>query len=175
MLNDPSLNVRNNAALALVRFGDGSGHAQIMAMLHPAVVTAPQSGRVVAAAKPSDPIRNGTMVARIDTGSGAPIEVRAPITGTLATVAVHEGDHVNADAVIASVAPGDQQLWEALRALYLIGTPDDLEYIRPLQRESMLLPGAAPEPISSRVRQQARDTEQAIVERAKTVASSSKP
>jgi hypothetical protein len=39
----------------------------------------------------------------------------------------------------------------------------------------MLLPGAAPEPISSRVRQQARDTEQAIVERAKTVASSSKP
>jgi hypothetical protein len=65
---------------------------------------------------------------------------------------------VTAGAEIATVDPGDEQVWEALRALYLIGQPDDLPAIRPYQRELL--------EISARVRQQAHLTEKSIRERA---------
>src|SRR6201981_2493922 len=47
MLNDPSLMVRGNAALSLVRFGDATGRPEIVALLEPAHVTAPKAGRIV--------------------------------------------------------------------------------------------------------------------------------
>jgi hypothetical protein len=56
------------------------------------------------------------------------------------------------------VDPGDEQVWEALRALYLVGQPDDLPAIHPYQRD-------LPE-ISGRLRQQALLTEKAIRDRA---------
>ena len=45
MLNDPNPMVQRNAALSLVRFQDDSGHAQIVSMLQPYVMHAPQAGR----------------------------------------------------------------------------------------------------------------------------------
>ena len=66
--------------------------------------------------------------------------------------------YVAPGAEIATVAPADEQVWEALRALYLIGQLDDLSAILPYERE-------LPE-ISDRVRQQATATEKAIRERA---------
>jgi len=65
---------------------------------------------------------------------------------------------VTAGTELASVDPSDEQVWEALRALYLIGQVDDLPAIRPYQRE-------LPE-ISDRVRQQALLTEKSIREHA---------
>lgn len=62
-----------------------------------------------------------------------------------------------AGASVATIDPGEEEVWEALRALYLIGQLDDLAAIRPYERE-------LPE-ISLRVRQQALDTERAIQER----------
>jgi len=56
------------------------------------------------------------------------------------------------------VDPGDEQVWEALRALYLIGQVGDLPAIRPYTRE-------LPE-ISDRVHRQATLTEKAIREHA---------
>src|SRR5947207_2939621 len=47
MLQDSSLTVRGNAALSLVRFGDGIGRPQIVALLQPARIVAPVTGRVV--------------------------------------------------------------------------------------------------------------------------------
>lgn len=41
MLQDPSIIVRGNAALSLVRFGDSSGRSQIVALLQPAKILAP--------------------------------------------------------------------------------------------------------------------------------------
>ncbi len=58
---------------------------------------------------------------------------------------------------MAVVDPANDQVWEALRALYLVGQPDDLSAIRPYQRD---LPD-----ISKDVRQQAIETEQAIKKR----------
>ena len=45
MLGDSSLLVRGNAALSLVRFGDASGRPDIVALLQPAKVAAPQPER----------------------------------------------------------------------------------------------------------------------------------
>src|SRR5246127_3849140 len=47
MLADSSTVVRGNAALSLVRFGDASGRAQIVALLQPARIVTPRAGLVV--------------------------------------------------------------------------------------------------------------------------------
>jgi hypothetical protein len=64
---------------------------------------------------------------------------------------------VNAGAQVATVDPSADQVWEALRGLYLAGQVEDLPAIRPYERE---LPD-----IPDRIRQQAQLTEQAIRER----------
>ncbi len=63
-----------------------------------------------------------------------------------------------AGAQVASIDPGSEQVWEALRALYLTGEPDDLPAIRIYERN-------VPE-IPDRLRQQALLTEKAIQARA---------
>jgi hypothetical protein len=65
---------------------------------------------------------------------------------------------VAAGTEIASVDPGVEQIWEALRALYLIGQVADLPLVRIYQRDSPEIP--------DRVRQQAVLTEKTIRERA---------
>jgi hypothetical protein len=52
------------------------------------------------------------------------------------------------------IDPGSDQVWEALRALYLIGQPEDLPAVRPYERD-------VPD-VSNDVRQQAQETEKAI-------------
>jgi HEAT repeat protein len=152
LLKDASLNVRNNAALALVRYGDASGHAQIVSMLRPVTVVAPVSGVVSQVANAGEPIRNATVVARISADNSQ--DVRSPITGSVAAVAVKNGAAVSAGAPIATIDPGTDQVWEALRALYFIGSAEDLNEVKGYER---------PQPhIADRVQQQARDTERAI-------------
>jgi len=80
--------------------------------------------------------------------------------GRIRTLSVATGANVAAGTEVASVDPGDEQVWEALRALYLIGQPDDLPAIRPYQRE-------LPE-ISDRLRQQALLAESSIRARSST-------
>src|SRR5271169_1008297 len=157
MLGDSSPLVRGNAALSLVRFGDASGRAQIVALLQPAVIVAPSSGVVTDTDKIGTPIHQGGVVAKLQDGPQSS-EVRSPISGRIRTLAVQKGTSVSLGAEIATMAPADDQVWEALRALYLIGQLDDLPEIRPYERE-------LPE-ISGRVRQQASSTEKAIRERA---------
>jgi hypothetical protein len=173
MLADPSPMVRGNAALSLVRFGDASGRPQILALLQSAEVRVPTSGAIGPTDSWSDPgrsaqvvdtaavgttIREGGVVAKISTavftdGTGI-FELRSPINGRLRTLSAQRGKTVHPGDVIAGIDPGTEQVWEALRALYLIGQPDDLPAIRPYQRD---LPD-----ISNDVRQQAVETEQAI-------------
>jgi hypothetical protein len=166
MLNDPSPMVRGNAALSLVRFGDPAGRSQIVALLLPARIAAPSAGLVTDTDKVGTSIHQGGLVAKLQVDRSAvaspsgqqSIELRSPISGRIRTLSVAPGATVAASAEIATVDPGDEQVWEALRALYLIGQPDDLPAIRPYQRE-------LPE-ISDRVRQQALLTEKSIRERA---------
>jgi biotin carboxyl carrier protein len=156
MLDDPSPLVRSNAALALVRFGDDAGRGQILEMLRPMTVTAPRAGRVADVARPGEPIRNGTMLARLEAGEES-VEVRAPIAGRIRSVAVAQGAEVQAGTEMAVIDPGTEQVWEALRALYLIGRVEDIPAIQPFQRQTPSYP--------ARIADQARATEQAIRER----------
>jgi biotin carboxyl carrier protein len=157
MLQDPSPMVRGNAALSLVRFGDASGREQIVALLQPARILAPIAGRVTDTDKVGTAIRSGGLIAKLQTGAQE-TDVRSPISGRIRTISVSAGADVAAGAEIATVDPGDEQVWEALRALYLIGKAEDLLAIRPYERESR--------EISDRVRQQALLTEKAIRGRA---------
>src|SRR6267378_3781217 len=157
MLKDPSPMVRGNTALSLVRFGDASGRPQIVALLQPARISAPSSGTVTDTDKIGTAIHQGGLVAKLQEGQQT-TELRSPIGGRIHTVLVAPGTRVAAGTEIATVDPGDEQVWEGLRALYLIGQVDDLPVIRPYARE-------LPE-ISDRVRQQAALTEKAIRDRA---------
>src|SRR6476620_11736904 len=156
MLNDPSPLVRGNAALSLVRFGDATGKPQILALLQPADVKAPQSGKVIDTSTVGTAIHQGGVVAKLER-NGQTIEIRSPIGGRLRTLAVKSGQPVTAGEKIATLDPSTEQVWEALRALYLIGQQDDLSAIVPYERE---LPD-----IPDHVRQQAVLTERAIRER----------
>jgi len=162
MLNDSSPMVRGNAALSLVRFGDATGRPQIVALLQPAQITAPQAGRIADSDRPGTAIHQGGLIAKLASsssgGSQTVIEIRSPIPGRIRSVA-GTGTNVTAGAEIAVVEPGTEQVWEALRALYLIGQLDDIPAIRPYERD---LPD-----ISNDVRQQAAATEKAIQLRAK--------
>jgi len=153
MLNDPSPMVRGNAALSLVRFGDASGRQQIVALLESAHVTAPESGKVRDFSTVGAAIHQGGVVAKLD-ASGRTVEVRSPITGRLRELSVRAGQSVAAGDRIATLDPSTEQVWEALRALYVIGQPEDIEAVRRYER-------ALPQ-IPDRVRQQAVETEKAI-------------
>jgi hypothetical protein len=168
MLDDPSLMVRGNAALSLVRFGDASGRPQIVALLQPAKVLAPDAGKVTDASPAGTSIRQGGIVAKLEAnGNGVngnvdaihTLDLRSPITGRLRAFSAHTGQQVHAGDLIAVVDPSTEQAWEALRGLYVVGQLDDLPAIMPYERD---LPD-----ISDQVRQQAALTEQAIRERAK--------
>jgi len=157
MLDDPSALVRSNAALGLVRFGDAAGRAQIVAMLKPMVVTAPSAGRVTAAARKGEPANHGTVLVKLEQ-DGQVTQVRAPISGRIHSVSAQPGAEVFAGAELATLDPGSDQVWEALRALYVVGQPEDLPAITPYK-------DPAPE-LSQRVQQQAVETEKAILKRA---------
>ena len=160
--------VRGNAALSLVRFGDASGRAQIVALLQPAQLPAPDAGRIVDADRPGTAIHQGGLIAKLmpasppnpgATGSPQAVEIRSPIPGRIRSVS-QTGASVAAGTEVAIIDPGTEQVWEALRALYLVGQADDLPAIRPYERD---LPD-----ISNDVRQQAIETEKAIRTRAAT-------
>src|ERR1700687_906713 len=162
MLDDPSMIVRGNAALSLVSFGDSSGRAQIVSLLQPVTITTPTAGRVTDTAVAGTAIHQGGLIAKLQQGDGdgqQTRELRSPITGRVRTLSTATGASVVPGTAIATVEPGEEQVWEALRALYLIGQLEDLPAIRPYQRELPEVP--------ERLRQQALETERAILERAR--------
>jgi hypothetical protein len=156
MLHDPSPMVRGNAALSLVRFGDASGRPQLVEMLQPAKVAAAQSGRVMDLGKPGTAIRQNGTIAKLDV-NGTTVEVRSPIAGRIRSYAFARGARVQTGTELATMDPAPDQVWEALRALYLVGAKDDLSAIQPYKQSLADFP--------DRVREQAVLTEKAILER----------
>jgi len=157
MLQDSSPMVRGNAALSLVRCGDATGRPQIVGLLQPAQIAAPAAGTIVDADRPGTAIHQGGLIAKLSVSpSSSPLEIRSPIPGRIRSV-MQSGANVAAGAEVAVIDPATEQVWEALRALYLIGQAEDLPAVRPYERE---LPD-----ISNDVRRQAEETEKAIQQR----------
>src|SRR5208337_3656154 len=161
MLADPSLSVRGNAALSLVRFGDATGRPQIVELLQPAQVIASDAGQMTDASAVGTSIHQGGVVAKLQVSSThtITIEMRSPIAGRVRTLSAQVGQQVKPGDLIATIDPSTEQVWEALRALYLVGQPNDIAAVLPYERE---LPD-----IPDHVRQQALETETAIRQRAK--------
>jgi hypothetical protein len=157
LLDDPETMVRWNAALALVRFQDASGRPELRAMLRPLEIPAPESGEIVYRLKEGDVVRSGSIVARIEASSERRTDIVTPAGGRLENFRAEKGERVHAGQPLVRVAPGEEQVWESLRALYLVGTAEDLEDVERFTRSA---PG-----LSERVRQQAELTAQAIRER----------
>jgi biotin carboxyl carrier protein len=157
MLQDSSPMVRGNAALSLVRFRDAAGRPQIVALLQPAVLVAPVAGRVTDIDKIGTSVRQGGLIAKLDDGTRT-TEIRSPISGRIRAVSVATGANIAGGTEVATIDPSSEQVWEALRALYLVGQPGDLPAIRIYERN-------VPE-IPDHLRKQAVLTEESIQARA---------
>lgn len=154
LLRDPEPMVRRNAALALSNFGDASARPELRAMLRPYTIRSPVGGVVKYRLKLGDFVNPGTLVARI-----GEIEVRAPLPGEVRALTQKEGAGVQPGAVLAEIGADKDHAWEALRALFRVGQPDDLDDVRRYLR--------AASGMTDRLRQQAAFTIDEIENRRK--------
>jgi biotin carboxyl carrier protein len=122
LLHDPEPMVRRNAALALTGLGDHRAEPEVVAMLRPFTISAPTSGAIKYRVKPGDYVNPGTLVARI-----ANTEVRAAVPGEVRALDRDENSNINAGDPVVTLAADKNHVWEALRALYVVGQPEDLE------------------------------------------------
>jgi biotin carboxyl carrier protein len=154
LIHDPEPMVRRNAALGLASFGDPAARPELVAMLQSFTVRAPVAGPVRYRLKLGDYVNPGTLLARVgDT------EVRSPAPGEVRSLEHKENDTVSPGDALAELSVDKNHVWEALRALYLVGQPDDLEAV---QRFTRPVPG-----LPESVARQAALTAQAIQSRAK--------
>ncbi len=157
LLEDSEPNVRRNAALSLVTFGDGRGRAQLRAMLQPYTVAAPLEGKIISTLPEGTLIKMGGLLARIQPENGGAEEVRSPLSGKINGILAREGAKVAVGDTILSIAPDSESVWEALRALYLIGEREDLPLVERYAQGVEEMP--------ERVKQQAALTAKAIQSR----------
>ncbi len=152
LVHDPQPMVRRNAALALAAFHDGAARPELVAMLQPYGITAPASGRLKYRLKLGDYVNPGTLVARI-----GEVEVRSPVPGEVRSLDQKEGGEVRQGQVLAELSADKNHVWEALRGMYLVGLPSDVDVV---ERYAHPVPG-----MPDTIRQQAAQTLQAIQSR----------
>lgn len=153
LIHDPQPMVRRNAALALSGFGDAAARPELISMLRPYTIASPASGAVTYRLKVGEYVNPGTLIAHI----GAQ-EVRSPVPGEVRELDAKPGA-VRAGDPLVDLGADQKNIWEALRALYLVGQPEDLDDVA---RYTRPIPG-----MPDNIRQQATLTAQAIQERRK--------
>ena len=131
LLGDADPMVRRNAALALVRFHDASGLAEIRATLQPYAAPAAYSGKLLERLKPAETINPGALLGWVQ-ADGTKQEMRSQVPGTIDHWLVADGAMVTAGQPVMLVDPSPEEVWEALRALYLIGDAQDLPVVERL-------------------------------------------
>lgn len=149
LVQDPEPIVRRNAALALVRFGDASGRAELVSVLSPYPVRAPVAGVIASTLKEEAEVAQGTLLARIQHSGEKVVELRSPLPGRINKILKTNGTQVAAGEEILNLHADEDSVWEALRALALIGTREDVPIIQ----------SYADSPnVSDRIREQAKLT-----------------
>lgn len=148
LIHDPETMVRRNAALSLAAFGDAAARPELDAMLRPYVITAPFAGMLKYRLKVGEYVNPGTLIAHIGEG-----EVRASVPGEVRELDAKPG-MVRAGDPLVDLSSDPKNVWEALRALYLIGQAEDLEDVERYNRPMANMPET--------IRQQAALTAQAI-------------
>ena len=130
LLRDQEPIVRRNAALALVRFEDSSGREELLAMLKPYVLKAPTDGIVASSMHEGSTVGRRTPLARIERPDGKVVELRSPLPGRVNQIFKPSGSQVSQDDDLLSLNSDEETVWEALRALAIVGTKDDLPLIQ---------------------------------------------
>jgi hypothetical protein len=149
LIHDPEPMVRRNAALSLAAFGDPAARPELVAMLRPYTIIAPAAGVVRYRLKLGEYVNPGTLIAHVGDR-----EVRSAVPGEVRSLEKSEGASVNAGDALADLSADKNHVWEALRALVLVGTKDDLEDVRRFTRPVSDMPQV--------VLRQAQETAKAI-------------
>ena len=156
LLRDGEPIVRRNAALALVRFQDGNGRDELLAVLRPYSVKASSEGMVASTLKEGAEVSRGALLARIQPAGGNVVEIRSPLPGRINKITKGNGAQAAVDDELLILNSDEESVWESLRGLALIGETGDLELVQTYANESQ----------SGRVREQAALTVKSIQSRA---------
>jgi hypothetical protein len=157
LLNDPEPAVRRMAALSLSRFDDARSRMELVAMLHDFAVPVGVGGSVETVLPVGSVVSRQTMIARVRTDAGEVREVRSPLAGRVKKLTVTEGAKVQAGDELLVLSPDPENVLQALRALYLVGTREDIEEIEPYAAGTAGMP--------QKVKEQAAQTREMIVRR----------
>lgn len=159
LVSDPQPIVRRNAALALVRFNDSTGRQELLSVLTPYPVKAPDGGKIASTLQPESQVGRGALLARIGQASGKVVEVRSPLPGKINSISKPNGSQVEVGNEILTLNSDEDSVWEALRGLALIGQASDLEAIRTYSQRS---------DVADRIKDQSNLTLRAIQNRSQT-------
>jgi pyruvate/2-oxoglutarate dehydrogenase complex dihydrolipoamide acyltransferase (E2) component len=97
-------------------------------MLRPFIVSTPWSGTLAFQLPVGTPVERGTLLARVEKGLETH-DLQSPVSGRVEEKLAEDQSSVAEGQGIAVLAPASEQVWEALRALYLIGRAEDLPEI----------------------------------------------
>lgn len=159
MLTDVDPLVRRNAALSLIRFGDDSGHDEVLSMLQDYAVVSPHQGVLVNRLVEGNIVDVGTLLARVESKeTDEELEIRSPVPGTVKERLLEDGATISVGTPVMSLSPEETHVFEALRGLYLIGTTADIATVRRFFRP--------PNGMSTGIAQQAQFVVEAIRNRA---------
>lgn len=126
LLGDGEPAVRRMAALSLSRFNDASGRGALVEMLRDYAVRVGVGGTVETILPVGSRVSRESMIARVREASGEVRELRAPVAGRIAKVSAAQGASVAADSELLVLAPDAENVLQALRALFVVGTAEDL-------------------------------------------------
>ncbi len=154
LLVDPETIVRRNAALALVRFSDSSGHAELIAILEPLTINAPATGLLASTLSSGAQVSRGSLLARIQEPNNEVTTVRSPFPGIVDRILVANSSRVSRGDPVMTIKSDEQSIWEALRALSIVGKKDDLSIIERY--------ASGNSSVSDRIRRQAAMTAKSI-------------
>ena len=155
LVNDQEPLVRRNAALALVRFNDRSGHDEVFAVLSTYPVRAPASGVIASSLKEEANVSRTTLLGRIEETDGKIVEIRSPLQGRINKILKPNGAKVSTGDEVMNLNSDEASVFQALRALAIIGKKEDLPQIQSYTSSA-----------SDRVKEQAQLTIKAIEQRA---------
>ena len=156
LLKDGEPIVRRNAALALVRFNDASGREELVAILRPFAVKTTASGTIASSLPEGATVARTTLLARVGQPDGKIVEIRSPLPGRIQKLLRANGAQVTEGDEVLSLNSDENSVWEALRALSLVGTAEDAAIIESYANSTET---------SARVRDQATNALDAIKSR----------
>jgi hypothetical protein len=156
LLHDHEPIVRRNAALALVRFNDASGHEELVAVLNPYVLQAPADGVIESSLKEGQTVTRRSPLLRIRRADGDVAGLRSPLPGRINKILKTNGSPVSRGEDVLSLNSDEDSVWETLRALSFIGTKEDLALVETY---------ATATDVSPRVKEQAALTMKSIQSR----------